>query len=166
MVELAVVAAEPDVVAAAEQLGVVAELDVVPVAEPLGVVAGPGAVPVVGPLGVVAEPDAVPVAEPLGVAVAPGVVPGEEQLAAADLFAATLVAEPHDADPAVELLRVAELHCAAAGGSTDVPAIAELLGAGPVAGPVDAAVAADSQFDSFPATPAELARCDPPQVAA
>jgi len=133
--ELPDVAAEPGAAVVASLL----------VAEAPAVVAGPGAAVAELPA-VVAEPDA-------------SVVASLRAAAAADLSAATLVAEPHDVP------QVAGFHCAAVADPTDVPVIAELLGVGPVAAPVDAAVAAGLLPDWLPAMPEELSHCGLPQEA-
>ena len=153
---------------------------VAPAAEqPSVVVAAPGAVPVV-------EQPGAPVAELADVVVAvPGVVLAAAQhgvvpvgeladvgfavpgvVLAAGLFGAA--AAPGAVPVAVlhDVVRVAEFPGAAVADPPDVPVIAEWAGVDPVAGLVDAAVAAALLPDWLPATPAELARCGLPQEAA
>ncbi len=147
---LGFVVAAPGAVLAAAQHGVVPVEELADV-----VVAVPGAVLAAAQHGVV------PVGELADVGFAvQGVVLAAGLFGAAAAPGAVPVAVLHDVVP------VAELRRAAVADPPDVPVIAEWAGVDPVAGLVDAAVAAALLPDWSPATPAELARCGLPQEAA
>jgi len=168
----------PDVAAAPGAAEVVVPLGAA-AAEPLHVAAEPGAVPVVEQPGapvaglldvVVVAPGAVlaavqhgvvPVGELADVVVAgPGVVLAAGLFGAAAAPDAVPVAVPHD------VVQVAEFPGAAVADPPDVPVIAEWAGVDPIAGQVDAAVAAALLPDWLLAMPVELAHYDQPQEAA